>query len=440
MKTTLQNVGRVCTWLMVVLILWSVWTSAQPDTGTNARTNALTLTTNGPLESFKLASKGVWLTFGLDRIGPLREFTLGNIPLWQYLASLIYVRLALYLAKLFDYFTRAYVKKWASKTETRVDDILVGLVDGPIKVIVFVILLHIGVQGMDWPPMVAKYLTRGLTVIVAVSLTYAAIRGLDLLLVQWRRRGGSEIDRTFNDQFLPFLRTIARIFIVAVAALMTLEALNIEVKGLITGLGIGGLAFALAAQDTVANLFGAVAVFVDKPFQVGDLIRVDTMEGVVESIGLRSTRVRHPDGHLITVPNKTMGNATIINITRRPSIKTTMNIGITYDTPTAKVKEALQILDEVLRPHPMTEDLIISFNKFTDSALNLQVIHWFKSTDMKVYWTAMQELNLAIKEAFDRAQINFAFPTQTLFVRTETEAPLSGMNLPSGRSRGSIQS
>src|SRR5438552_8586590 len=152
------------------------------------------------------------------------------------------------------------------------------------------------------------------------------------------QRSATDMDRVFNDQFFPLIQKAIRIFVVIVALLITLQSLHIEVTGLITSLGVGGLAFALAAQDTLANVFGAVTVFVDKPFQVGDFIKLDNVEGNVENIGLRSTRVRHPDGHLITVPNKTMGNATITNVTRRPNIKTTMNIGITYDTPTEKIK------------------------------------------------------------------------------------------------------
>src|SRR6185436_7683335 len=108
----------------------------------------------------------------------------------------------------------------------------------------------------------------------------------------------------------------------------------------------------LAAQDTLANLFGAVAIFIDKPFRIGDRIKLESIEGDVETIGMRSTRIRNLDGHLITVPNKTMGNATITNVTRRPSIKTEMNLGLTYDTPTDKVKRALDILEETYRKHP----------------------------------------------------------------------------------------
>ena len=175
----------------------------------------------------------------------------------------------------------------------------------------------------------------------------------------------------------------------------------------------------LAAQDTIANLFGAVAIFLDKPFHLGDRIKVESVDGMVEGIGLRSTRIRNLDGHHVTIPNKLMGNAIITNITRRPTIKTEMNLGLTYDTPVEKVKRATLILEEIFRANPKTADLIISFNKFGDSALNILVVHVWNGTDAKQHFAEMQELNLQIKQRFDAEKIEMAFPTQTVYLKTE---------------------
>jgi MscS family membrane protein len=199
--------------------------------------------------------------------------------------------------------------------------------------------------------------------------------------------------------------------------MLTAENLNWEIKSLLAGLSVGGLALGLAAQDTVANLFGAVAIFLDKPFHLGDRIKVEGVDGTVESIGLRSTCVRSLDGHHITIPNKLMGNAIITNITRRPTIKTEMNLGLTYETPAEKVKRATVILEEIFRANPKTSDLIISFNKFGDSALNLFIVHVWNGTDAKEHFAAMQELNLQIKQRFDTEKIELAFPTQTIHVK-----------------------
>src|SRR4030095_1978759 len=224
---------------------------------------------------------------------------------------------------------------------------------------------------------------------------------VDVLSKDWMDRLFRGQDKSFRDQLLPIIRQSLRLFIIVIAVLLTSQNLGLQVTALIGSLGVVGLALSLASKDTVENFFGAVAVFVDKPFKVGDQIKLEGVEGTVECIGLRSTRVRNPDGHLITVPNKTMGNATITNITLRPNIKTVVNIGITYDTPASKVKQALQILEQTYKCHPMTLDAWISFNQFADSSLNIQVIHWWKSTDMKEYLAGMQQMNLSIKQQFD---------------------------------------
>src|SRR5262249_48559502 len=151
----------------------------------------------------------------------------------------------------------------------------------------------------------------------------------------------------------------------------------------------------LAAQDTLANLFGAIAIFADKPFRVGDQIKMDAAEGIVESVGLRSTRVRNADGHLVAVPNKTMGNAAIPNITRRSTIKTTLNLALPPDTPQAKVKRALELLNRIYAEHPITKEVLVSFNQFLGKNLNLQILHWSKITDYPKYVAGMQEINLA---------------------------------------------
>ena len=141
----------------------------------------------------------------------------------------------------------------------------------------------------------------------------------------------------------------------------------------------------------------------------------------MEAIGLRSTRIRNLDGFLVTVPNRTMANANLTNVSHRPSIKTEMNIGVTYDTPAAKVERAMQIIDGVYRPHPKTVDLIVSFNKFESSSLNILVVHWWGSTDVKEYLASFRQLNLELKRLFDSEGIEFAFPTRTIHLKQEPQ-------------------
>jgi MscS family membrane protein len=250
-------------------------------------------------------------------------------------------------------------------------------------------------------------LSKGSILVVAASLTYLALKVIDMLLDVWRLRAAHE-DKRFNDQLFSVLRKSLNIFVIIVSILVTASNIGINITAAITSLSIGGLAVGLAAQDTLANLFGAVAVFADKPFRVGDHIKLDVAEGTVESVGLRSTRLRNPDGHVVAIPNKTMGNLPITNISRRPNIKTVMNLALARNLPTEKVQRALAILDEIYRKHPITQDVWISFNQFTGANINIMVVHWSKGTDHQKYLAAIQEMNLGVKQRFDEEGINFA--------------------------------
>lgn len=417
MKNTFEKLFRSVVVVLFLCLFWSLWVQAQPSTNAPASSAAAQ---TAPAQT---SDPTVWLTFGLDRVPFLQSRIFADIPLWQYLASLIYIFLAFYVSKCLDYFIRERVRRWAEMTTTNLDDLFIELVRGPVKIVTFVILLHVGMKVYAWPEVLADLFSKGLKLLVACSLTYVLLKGIDLLIGLWQQRSTTPENEQFSKQLLPLIRKTLKVFVTIVAVLVTSQNLGLNVTGLIASLSIGGLAIGLAAQDTLANLFGAVAVLGDKPFQVGDRIQLDTIDGTVESIGFRSTRVRNLNGHLVTVPNKTMGNATIINISKRPNIKTEMNIGVTYDTTTEKLKRAMVILEEVLRPHPMTADLIISFNKFESSSLNILVVHWWNSTDYKAYLLEFQLLNLEIKRRFDAEGIEFAFPTQTLYLKKDPAAP-----------------
>jgi MscS family membrane protein len=418
--------------LCVIGLLWSAWNVAAQNT--NSATNAPTA---GQLSGTGASPDGTppadpegetkkeltptpaWID-NLATKAPFLKWTLWENELWKYLFSLVYIFLAFYVSKFLDYLTRVWLKKWAERTSTKFDDLILDLLNGPIKVVAFMIFLRIGLDVFAWPATVQKFLTKGFTVIVAISLTYMVLKFIDLLLNFWRQRAVGKEDEEFNKQLFPIIRKSLKIFVIVVATLVTLDNLDVNITAAIASLSIGGLAVGLAAQDTLANLFGAVAVFLDKPFRIGDRIQIENVDGAVESIGLRSTRVRNLDGHLVTIPNKTMGNTTIVNVAARERVKTVMNLGLTYDTSVAKLKRAIQIIKEVYGSHPMTSELLTSFNKFDSSALNILVVHHWKDSDFPASLAGLQEMNLTLKERFDAEGIQFAFPSQTLYVKQDS--------------------
>src|SRR5690348_9756959 len=188
--------------LLVVALAWSLWAGAQPATNSPANNNtaaaqSTNLTTSALVTKF---TQEHYLTFGLDRVPLFRENNFFGEPIWKYIASLIYILLAFYAAKLLDLITLVWLKRLASKTKTRADDILLELLHGPVKIIVFVILLHLGLNIFDWSPNAKLWFSKALILTVAGSLTYLALRVVDAVLEIWRQRHLHETDHKFNQQ------------------------------------------------------------------------------------------------------------------------------------------------------------------------------------------------------------------------------------------------
>jgi MscS family membrane protein len=407
MRFRFNTVFRAGVVFLLAMLAWSIWAGAQTTTNSGP-----VLATNEPSTLIRNVERleEHHLTFGLDHLEPLREHKLLGEPLWKYLASLIYILLAFCAARLVDFVARVWLKKFTARTETLLDDMLLDLLHGPVRMLTFVIFLDLGLTIFEWSERAKLVLSKALILIVACSLTYLAVKVTTLLLDVWKRRTTREADRKFDDQLFSVIRRSLVAFIIVVAVLVTAQNLGVNITAVITSLSIGGLAVGLAAQDTLGNLFGAVAVFVDKPFRVGDQIKIDGAEGKVEAVGMRSTRVRNSDGQLVTVPNKTMGNAIITNLTDCPNIKTTMDLVLAQSLPADKVKQALALLKEIYGGHPMTADLSINFNRFVTQGININIVHWWRGTDNQQYLAGIQQMNLAVKERFDAEGITLAEP------------------------------
>jgi len=188
---------------------------------------------------------------------------------------------------------------------------------------------------------------------------------------------------------------------------------------IIAGLGVGGLAVALAGQDTIRNFFGSLVIVGDKPFEIGDRIVVEGYDGPVESVGFRSTRIRTLEGYLVTIPNAEMVNKVVCNIGKRPHIRHMANITVTYDTPPEKVDLAVAILKEILHDHEgMHPDFPprVFFSGFNDCSLSILMIYWYHPPDYWSYMAFTEKVNGEILKRFNDEGIEFAFPTQTIYI------------------------
>ncbi len=250
-----------------------------------------------------------------------------------------------------------------------------------------------------------------------IFILYLVTKLVDVMIVVLKERA-ERTESKLDDQLVPLIGKSVKGFIWGIGLLFFLQnILEYNISSLIAGLGIGGLAFAFAAQDSIANIFGAIMIFSDRPFMVGDAVNMEGFEGSVEAIGLRSTRIRTWDGTMVIIPNRTVASTHINNLAARPMRRTNFTLGLVYDTPTAKMEEALAILRDILGTHPSTGQYRAYFNRFGDFSLNILVQHWCNTMDYEVYLRSLEEMNLEIKRRFEEAGIEFAFPTQTLHLK-----------------------
>ena len=216
-------------------------------------------------------------------------------------------------------------------------------------------------------------------VIAAVSAVVACYHLVDLFTA-WLRQRAAKTDTKLDDQLVPLIRRAVKLFIVAMGTIFVLQNLNVDVAGLLAGMGLGGLAFALAAKDTVANLFGSATIFASRPFQIGDWVYIDGTEGTVESVGFRSTRVRTFYNSLISVPNAKVADSVVDNYGARQYRRVKAMLGLTYDTPPDKLEAFVVGVRELIANHPKTrKDLFeVHFYEFGASSLNVLVYFFFQ--------------------------------------------------------------
>ena len=253
---------------------------------------------------------------------------------------------------------------------------------------------------------------------------YLFVNVVDARLSQWAKTTESTID----DILVPLFGKTLRIFIVILAGIIVIQNLTgVEIGPLLASLGIGGLAVALAAKESIANFFGTLTILFDKPFQVGERIVIDNYDGVVEEVGFRSTRIRLLTGHLVTIPNEKVVNSGLENIGQRPNIRWLTHIGITYDTPSEKIEKAVAIIREIIANHEgMHPDFPprVYFNGFNDWSLNIMVVAWYHPPEYWDFQEWVQRTCLEIARRFAAESIDFAFPTRTLHLANDAKRQL----------------
>jgi len=355
------------------------------------------------------------------------EIIRGN-PLWRFVMVLLTMFITMAIGRLAQYGIVIYTSRREGKG-IDIITLLLRSLSRPIYVAIFAFglfackaFLYFNDHGGISTGIEAGWVKIAKTV-TAIAFAYGLYRLVDVVehyLEQWTSRTQTRLD----NMLVPVVRKALRVTIAIIAVLFVAESiLDLgQVKTVLLSAGIGGIAIALAAKETIANFFGSVTIFADRPFQIDEVVKIGDYTGQVVDVGFRSTRLRTPDGHLVTIPNSRITDSVVENIGKRPSIRRTANITITYESGHAKAKRAVEIIKEVLGTVPQINadpqnPPRVYFSEFTDWALNISVNYWVKPADWWLYQQINENVNLEIMKRFEAEKIDFAYPSQTLYVK-----------------------
>lgn len=316
--------------------------------------------------------------------------------------------------KLFTRIVLAYLQRLTSRTKSTLDDKLFGALHGPVgaAIVVFGAVLAIKVLKLSPEAEAARvYLqTVAFAVLTLWFFLSAFSTVIDHLHEVAKTRGLSVA------AFMPWIKKALFALILILGVLLVAERLGADVKAFLAGLGIGGLAFALAAQDTLSNVFGSVVVAVDQPFRVGEYVQIGTHMGTVEEIGLRSTKLRTPQRTVIAIPNRTVANEAINNFGRMTQRRIEQTIGVTYNSKPEQIEGLLEDIRDLLKnDSAVHQDFIaVNFLNFGAFSLDIQIIFFAAETDLRKSFALRERINLALMRLVLARGLSFAFPTQTV--------------------------
>lgn len=336
----------------------------------------------------------------------------------HYVICAVLLVVALLARRIVTAFLFPMLRRLAAKTTTTLDDKLFPALEGPVAALVMTVWIFAALRVLKLSPESDTYIGHGSQVAFSLVVFWGLWRALAALLEhasEVTAKNGSGLAA-----FMPWIKKALLTVFVVVGVLLTIQGLGYDVKAILAGLGIGGLAFALAAQDTLANIFGAIVVAVDQPFRIGEVVRIGANAGAVEDIGLRSTRIRLTDKSLMTIPNKTVAAETITNLSRFTRRRFEQVLGLTYDTSPAEMEAILGEIRAIVTAQPEVDakGVQLFFRDFGASSLDVWLAYEVTDPDFPRAMAVKQRINLAIMKAVAARGLEFAFPTQTVHTPT----------------------
>jgi MscS family membrane protein len=356
-----------------------------------------------------------WVTLVVDSLPEWAHHQWLGIELWQYLAVFVWILVGLILMQIFTFFLDNYVRRVAEKTTFTWDDDLVDGIEKPAGYIFLMGFYYLSYSNLQFSVSISHFLAITLEIAFSATVIWLFYSLADVFS-KYLGALTSKTETALDDQLIPIIRKTLRFFIVIMGVIAVLQNNGYNVASLIAGLGIGGLAVALAARETLANFFGSITIFLDQPFKIGDWIKVGKIEGTVEEVGFRSTRVRTFYNSLVSVPNSNLANTDVDNLGLRKyrRLKTVLNL--TYSTSPTQMEAFVEGIKAIVKAnkHFRQDAYEVHFNSFGPHSLDVLVYVFFDVLDWSTELQQRHNFLLEILKLAKEVGVEFAFPTQTL--------------------------
>jgi MscS family membrane protein len=342
-----------------------------------------------------------------------------GIPMANFVAALVVFGFFLLLRKLFTRIIMGFLTFITRKTETKLDDRIILALKEPIRFTFVVVGAHLFFLLIFKENDVIRLLLESLIIITIFWALIAIVEATKELLFHY-----SDSNIHLSRELSAFVVRIIKVVIFAIGLSAILYTWGINVTALIASLGLGGLAFALAAKDAASNLFGSIALLMDKSIKVGEWVKIGSVEGVVEDVGMRTTKIRSFQKSLITVANQVVANSPIENFSRRGIRRIKMRIGLTYDTNSKQIENIIQDIRGMLKAHPgisQKDTMLVNFDTFGDSALSIFIYTFTHTAVWAQYLDTLENINIKIMHIVEKNGSSFAFPSQSIYVETLPE-------------------
>lgn len=347
----------------------------------------------------------------------MQEIGLGTILLnnsiGNYLLALVFLFAVVSVIKVFDKFLLKKMDLFINRFSHSFSVLLTKIIKKRIYPLLYFLAFYLAFKELQTSTQIENFINLTLMILTVIFVVFAVLDIITYTLKKyWSKKQRSEEQQ----KVLSISLFMIKIVVWIIAFLFVLDNLNIQITGLITGLGIGGVAIAFAAQNILTDLFNYFTIFFDKPFDIGDFIITGEYRGTIEHIGVKSTRIRSLSGEQLIISNTDLVNSRINNYKRMKQRRINFSFGLTYDTPLAKLEKVPGIVEEIIKSINKTEIDRVHFAEYAASSLLFQVVYYVKDSDYKVYMNIQQQINFKLKEKMDELGVSFAFPTQTIHI------------------------